>query len=110
MVEDSINESSGIYRKLQLHLDKMPVGFPSVKSGADIRLLKHLFTPEEAKMAIFLKFGWDRDLEPLEIIYKRAKETGITLEELEQILDKMVSKGSIMAKRENGKKIQNILK
>lgn len=104
MADESIIEDSDIFRKLQQHLDKMPVGFPSVKSGADIRLLKHLFTAEEAKIAMFLKFGWDRDLEPLEIIYTRAKETGITLEELEQILDKMVSKGSIMAKRENGKK------
>lgn len=93
-----------IYRKLQKHLDKMPVGFPSVKSGADIRLLKHLFTPEEAKIAIFLRFGWERDLEPLEVIYEQAKETGMSLEELEEILDRMVSKGSIMSKRGGDKK------
>lgn len=82
----------------------MPVGFPSVKSGADIRLLKHLFTPEEAKIAIFLRFGWERDLEPLEVIYEQAKETGMSLEELEEILDRMVSKGSIMSKRGGDKK------
>ena len=104
MANESISEDSGIYRKLQQHLDEMPVGFPPVKSGADIRLLKHLFTPEEAKIAMFLKFGWDRDLEPLETIYKCAKETGISLEELETILDRMVSKGSIMSKKDGGKK------
>lgn len=104
MANESISEDSDIYRKLQQHLDEMPVGFPPVKSGADIRLLKHLFTPEEAKIAMFLKFGWDRDLEPLETIYKCAKETGISLEELETILDRMVSKGSIMNKKDRGKK------
>lgn len=104
MANESISEDSDIYRKLQQHLDEMPVGFPPVKSGADIRLLKHLFTPEEAKIAMFLKFGWDRDLEPLETIYKCAKETGISLEELETILDRMVSKGSIMSKKDGGKK------
>ena len=104
MANESISEDSDIYRKLQQHLDEMPVGFPPVKSGADIRLLKHLFTPEEAKIAMFLKFGWDRDLEPLETIYKCAKETGISLEELETILDRMVSKGSIMNKKDGGKK------
>ena len=104
MVNESISEDSGIYRKLQQHLDEMPVGFPPVKSGADIRLLKHLFTPEEAKIAMFLKFGWDRDLEPLETIYERVRDIEISLKELEEILDKMVAKGSIMSKKDGGKK------
>ena len=93
-----------IYRRLQQHLDKMPIGFPSVKSGADIRILKHLFTPEEAKIAMLLRFGWERDLEPLDVIYKRSKNTGLSLGELEKILDRMVSKGSTMFKREGEKK------
>ena len=37
-----------VYEKLQQHLDKMPIGFPSSQSGSGLRLLKHLFTPEEA--------------------------------------------------------------
>jgi len=93
-----------IYRKLQEHFDKMPIGFPAVKSGADIRLLKHLFTLEEAKIAMLLKFGWDRDLETLETIYTRAKNTELAIEELGQMLDKMAKKGSIMSKREGNKK------
>jgi electron transport complex protein RnfB len=97
-------EEYNIYRRLQDHLDKMPIGFPAVKSGADIRLLKHIFTPEEAEIAMLLRFGWERDLEPLEIIFERAKYMDISLEELEKKLDLMVQKGSIMCKRENGKK------
>jgi hypothetical protein len=33
------------YRKLQEHLDKMPVGYPATKSGVEINLLKAIFTP-----------------------------------------------------------------
>jgi NAD-dependent dihydropyrimidine dehydrogenase PreA subunit len=96
MVNERINED--IYRKLQVHLDKMPIGFPRAESGSDLRLLKQLFTPEEAKIATFLKFGWYRDLEPLDQIYQRIKYIGITLNELEKTLDNMVKKGSIMYK------------
>ena len=104
LTDDSLTEGFDIYRKLQQHLDKMPIGFPSVKSGADIRVLKHLFTPEEAKIAMLLRFGWERDLEPLEDIYKHAKKLGLSIDKLEEILDNMVSKGSIMFKREGNKK------
>ncbi len=92
------------YRKLQQHLNQMPIGFPRAESGSDIRLLKYLFTPEEAKIALLLNFGWYESLEPLEIIYKRAKKTGISKNDLEQILDRMVAKGTTMFKEENGKK------
>jgi ferredoxin len=98
-------EEMEVYRYLQKHLNQMPIGFPEVKSGADVRLLKHLFTLEEAKIATFLKFAWDRDLETLETIYERVKDTGMSQEKLEKILDAMASKGSIMSKREGGKKL-----
>jgi ferredoxin len=95
---------SEIYRKLQQHLDKMPVGFPRAESGSDIRVLKHLFTPEEAKIATFLRFGWNRDLESLDKIYDRIKNTGISLEELETKLDNMVKKGAILTRKDDNQK------
>ncbi|TFG01080.1 MAG: 4Fe-4S dicluster domain-containing protein [Promethearchaeota archaeon] len=98
------NEEEVVYKELQEHLNKMPIGIPSVKSGSGLRLLKTLFTPQEAKIAKFLRFGWERDLESLDKIYQRAKETGISLEELETILDQMMKKGLVMFKRENDKK------
>ena len=48
---------SNIYRELQQHLDTFPVGFPTTKSGVEIRILKQLFTPEEAKIALHLNFA-----------------------------------------------------
>ncbi|MFX1322972.1 MAG: 4Fe-4S binding protein [Promethearchaeota archaeon] len=93
-----------IYRKLQQHLDQMPIGFPQAESGSDIRLLKYLFSPEEAKIAMFLRFGWYESLEPLEIIYERTKKAGISMHDLEHTLDRMVEKGTTMYKKENDKK------
>lgn len=43
-----------VYRELQKNLDNMPVGFPATESDVEIRLLKHLFTPEEAEIASYL--------------------------------------------------------
>ncbi len=37
-----------VYHKLQQEIDKTPIGFPATGSGVELRLLKHLFSPEEA--------------------------------------------------------------
>ncbi|MFX0073807.1 MAG: hypothetical protein ACFE96_00080 [Candidatus Hermodarchaeota archaeon] len=95
------SEEVDVYRVLQKHLDKMPIGFPATKSGSDIRLLKHLFTPQEAKIATLLKFGWERDLETLDAIYDRVKDKSMTKEDLGIILDEMGRKGLIMTKRDS---------
>ncbi len=100
----SYSEEKDVYRELQNHLDKMPIGFPATKSGSDIRVLKHLFTPQEAKIATLLKFGWERDLETLDTIYERVKDKNITKEELGIKLDEMGNKGLIMTKRESNQK------
>jgi len=100
----SEKETSDPYRALQEHLDKMPIGFPRANSGSDIRVLKHIFTPEEAKIATFLNFGWKRSREPLEDIYERIKNTGISLQELERNLNNMAKKGAISSKIEGSKK------
>lgn len=70
----------------------MPVAFPESESGLDIRLLKHLFTHEEAQIALELSAL----PEPLERIHKRLKNTGISIEDLEKSLDNLVKKGAIL--------------
>ena len=70
----------------------MPIGFPESKSGAEIRILKQLFSPDEAKIALELSAL----PEPIEKIHKRLKKTGISKEELEKKLDTLVMKGSII--------------
>ncbi|MHA1855833.1 MAG: 4Fe-4S binding protein [Promethearchaeota archaeon] len=79
------------YRKLQQHLDKLPVGFPETESGVEIRILQHLFTPEESEIATYL------NLIPTnaEKIYKRIKNPNYSVKELEVKLDSMGDKGAI---------------
>ncbi len=79
-----------IYRKLQLHLDKMPVGFPVAENGADIRVLKAFFTPEEANFATFLNFFPSTTKD----IWRRVKrKLGMSLEETTDMLEHMKKKG-----------------
>ncbi len=95
MNEDNLD----IYRELQQHLDKMPVGYPATESGVELRILSHLFTPEEAKIATKLNF----QPEPLKAIYRRVKKSGISMEDLEKKLDEMYQKGTInMGRRKEG--------
>jgi electron transport complex protein RnfB len=84
-------EDLDIFRKLQQHLDKMPVGFPATESGIELKVLKHLFTPEEADLAINLNFMPD----PLKKVFRRVKRSDISIEELEKKLDQMYNKGLI---------------
>lgn len=87
------------YRSLQERLDELPVGYPPTESGVEIRILKQLFTPEEAKIASMLKFSW-KDFEPLESIYNRVKTLGYSIEELDTKLENMAKKGAILALKE----------
>lgn len=87
-----------VYRRLQKHIDNMPVGYPATESGVELRLLQHLFTPEEAEMALYLSAL----PEPMEKIHSRAKKAGISLEELRGGLDRLAKKGAIQRKMFGG--------
>jgi electron transport complex protein RnfB len=88
-----------VYRQLQQHIDNMPVGFPATESGIEIRLLKHLFSPEEAALALYLSAL----PEPMEKIHSRAKKDGVDLQELRKGLTRMARKGAIHKTRKDGK-------
>ena len=49
-----MQSNADVYRQLQRHIDNMPVAFTESESGLDISVLKHLFTHEEAKIALEL--------------------------------------------------------
>jgi len=88
-----------IYRKLQRHLDRMPVGFPESKSGKDISILRELFTPEEAAIALELSML----PEPLSKIFHRVKHLVSDEKTLENRLDSMKSRGLIMGRKKRVK-------
>jgi Na+-translocating ferredoxin:NAD+ oxidoreductase subunit B len=43
-----------IYVRLAAHLDTWPAGYPRTASGVELRILRRLFTPEEAELALHL--------------------------------------------------------
>jgi len=77
-----------VYERLAKKLDELPHGYPSTESGVEIKILKKIFTPEEAEMALKIRAV----PEPAEAI---AQRLGKPLEEMQAILDNMVRKGQI---------------
>jgi electron transport complex protein RnfB len=94
-----MNSQIDPYRELQRHLDKMPVGYPPTKSGVEIRLLKRIFTPEQAAIATHLHYKH----KSLDEIYDTAKEIIASKEELQSILDDAVSRGGIFRRKRDGR-------
>jgi len=86
-----------VYVRLQQHLDRQAVGFPATRSGAEIRILKHIFTPEEAGIAAYLSYR----PEPLQTIFKKVRHLTESPEELEKILHRIQKKGGIESKTKN---------
>jgi electron transport complex protein RnfB len=95
-----MEQNDQVYIKLQKHLDNQAIGFPATKTGVEIRILKHIFTPAEAEIASLLSYKF----EPLKIIYSRVEHTVDSPEELEKMLDSIQKKGGIEFKIKNGKK------
>lgn len=93
-----MEQNDQVYIKLQKHLDDQAVGFPATRTGAEIKILKHIFTPEEAEIASFLSYKF----EPLEIIYSRVEHLVASPEELEKLFDRIQKKGGIESKIKNG--------
>lgn len=94
-----MEQNNQVYVKLQKHLDNQAVGFPATRSGVEIKILKHIFTPEEAEIACCLSYKF----EPLETIFNRASHLVDSVEELEKHLDCILKKGGIESKIKNGK-------
>jgi len=88
------------YRELQKHLDRMPVGFPATKTGVEINILKSIFTPEQARIAVRL----DYKHKSVDQIFETAREEVDSTETLTRILDEIVTKGGISRRVRDGQK------
>ncbi len=78
-----------IYRRLARHLDNLPGGFPPTESGVELRILKRIFTPEEAALTPLLGLI----PESAKVVALRAK---LTVEETSRRLEEMSRKGLIL--------------
>ena len=77
-----------IYKRLAQHFDNLPGSFPPTQSGVELRILRRLFTPEEAELAMHLTLIPEES----RVI---AHRVGISRDDAEQHLVKMVEKGLI---------------
>ncbi|MCD4678377.1 MAG: 4Fe-4S binding protein [Desulfobacula sp.] len=84
-----------VYKKLAVHLDNTPGGYPETESGVELRILKQLFTLREAKLAL----GLVMIPETTAVIAQRA---GKSPEEIEPVLIQMGIKGLIIHINRNG--------
>ena len=94
-----MEQNNQVYVKLQKHLDNQAVGFPATRSGVEIKILKHIFTPAEAEIACCLSYKF----EPLETIFSRAGHLVDSADELENHLDRIQKMGGIESKIKRGK-------
>jgi electron transport complex protein RnfB len=87
----NMEKSFSPYRALQQHLDKQPLGFPAVDDGSDIKILKHIFTPVQARIAACM----DYHPESLETIYDKSNHLVDAKVQLEKMLYDMEKRGGI---------------
>jgi electron transport complex protein RnfB len=85
-----------IYEQLAKALDKLPNGFPRTPANTEIKILKKIFTPEEARIASQLTNKY----EPINTILQRTK---IQPDKAEQTLTNMAKRGLLWYEKHDDK-------
>jgi electron transport complex protein RnfB len=80
--------NDAIYHKVAKVLDTLPNGFPSTESGVEIRLLKKVFTPEQASLFCEMRLTF-------ETAEEIAERTGRPPEGLMEMLVSMAKAGQL---------------
>lgn len=88
--------TDNVYEALATHLDSLPAGFARTEGGAEMRILRRLFTPEDAALAVHLTII----PEEARVIARRAQ---IPVPEAVCRLDDMDERGLIMRTEEDDK-------
>lgn len=90
--------SEDLYKRLREFFNAMPGGFPATDSGVEIKILKKLYTPEEAELTMELK-------EEPEEVSGIASRISMDESELAQKLEEMAQKGLIFRVRDGEKRL-----
>ncbi len=85
--------STDVYTRLREFMDTLPAGFPATPTGVEIKILKKLFTPEQAVLA--MKLG--KEAEEVSAI---AARIGMDDAELARKLEEMAQQGLIFRTRD----------
>ena len=94
--------SDEVYRRLREFLDKLSLGFPETPTGVEIKLLKKMYSPEEAELTMKLK------TEPEEVS-AIAKRIGMDEKQLEEKLEEAARKGLIYRVRSGEKRLYHAI-
>ncbi|MBN2298295.1 MAG: 4Fe-4S binding protein [Deltaproteobacteria bacterium] len=84
-----------VYERLRKRLDEMATGYPSTEAGVEIRLLKHLFRPEDAELFLAMSSS---EQTPEEIAARKGDDP----EDVAQRLEDMAQRGLVFRQRQNG--------
>jgi Na+-translocating ferredoxin:NAD+ oxidoreductase subunit B len=84
-----------LYETLAAHLDTLPAGYPRTASGVELRILRRLFTPEEAALALELTVI----PEEAKVVARRAR---LPVEQVAAELVVMERKGLILSEVRHG--------
>lgn len=85
-----------VYGRLARALDKLPQGFPATESGLELRILRKIFSPEDAEAALRLK--------PIpETAGAIARRWRRPEDEVRATLEGMASRGQILSFKQRGR-------
>ncbi len=91
-----------IYVALARRLDELPQGYPPTQSGVELKILKKIFTPEEAQMTL--------NMMPIpETAEAVAERLGRPVEEMRQVLDQMAANGQIGSFKIAGRQVYKMI-
>ncbi|MGD0946580.1 MAG: 4Fe-4S binding protein [Candidatus Binatia bacterium] len=90
--------SEDVYLRLRAFMDTLPAGYPATPTGVEIKILKKLFTPEQAELAARLRH------QPEEVRTIAAR-VGMNETELAPMLEEMAQKGCIFRVRDGDKRL-----
>jgi NAD-dependent dihydropyrimidine dehydrogenase PreA subunit len=84
-----------VFVRLAKKLDGLPQGFPPTESGVELKILRKIFTPEDAETALSLKAIPEK-------AERIARRLGKPVEETRCVLEEMANKGQIVAMQWRG--------
>lgn len=90
-----------VFEQLAKKLNELPQGFPATESGVELRILRTIFAPEDAEMAL--------QMTPApETAEQVAERLGRSLPEIREHLDEMARKGQIISFKMAGRQVYRL--
>ena len=91
-----------IYRRLAARLDALPHGYPATPTGVELRILRKIFAPEHAELALALSLLPDT----AETVARRVARPA---EEVRDALERMRDRGQIAAVANHGRTMYSLV-